>query len=67
LVKYEDIVRDQQTLTKILDYCELPPDEKFFDYARQVLNPAPDKAPFTLHASILPEFERVMKLLAYNK
>jgi hypothetical protein len=65
-VNYEDLVANPQTvLNDLLDFCELPQDDKMFDYATQTLNPVPAKKPIALNSLILPAFNSTMNALGY--
>ncbi|MGA9380128.1 MAG: sulfotransferase [Phormidium sp.] len=66
MLRYEDMVSSpKESLAQLLEFCELPPDEKVFDYASQTLSFAPGKKPFNLHFTIRPLFEQTMSALGY--
>lgn len=65
-VVYEDLsAHTDKTLAALSEFCELPPDPIFDNYARQTLQPVRAKQPFDLHPSIRPEFDAVMRDLGY--
>lgn len=66
MLRYEDLVTTpESTLTKLLEFAELPRDRKFFDYATQILSPPAEKKPFLLNSAIRPFFDETMALLGY--
>ncbi len=66
LVRYEELVRDPDgSLSRLLDFCELPRDEVMLGYARKVLSPPPPKRPVTLHPAILSAFDETMSAMGY--
>jgi hypothetical protein len=68
LLRYEDLVsRPDECLSGVLRFCELPPDEKLFGYARQILRPVSLKEPFDLHPAIRTPFEETMLALDYDR
>ena len=67
MVRFEDVTSaPDETLSKLCDFCELPADSTFSDYARHTLHPVPSKAPFDLHPKIAPIFHDTMEKLGYN-
>ena len=67
LVRFEDLtVEPEKTLTALCDFCELPTDSTFYEYARQTLRPVPARKPFDVHAKIAPVFHDMMEQLRYN-
>ncbi|MDH4232718.1 MAG: sulfotransferase [Nitrospirota bacterium] len=65
-VRYEDLVLEQEKeLSAILEFCELPRDEKFFAYGKANLSLAPAKKPFPLDESLRDEFFSTMAALGY--
>ena len=66
MVRYEDLVeRPEDSLNQLLNFCELPPDKRFLDYATQKLRPVPPKKTVSVHPSIRPYFEETMTALGY--
>lgn len=66
LLKYEDLVNTPDaTLGKLLDFCELPEDERFLRYAKATLRQAEPHAPYKLHPAILPLFRETLSELGY--
>ena len=67
LVRFEDLTLEpDKTLTALCDFCELPTDSTFYEYARQTLRPVPARKPFDVHAKIAPVFHDMMRQLRYN-
>ena len=67
LVRFEDLTsQPDKTLSVLCDFCELPTDTTFGEYARQTLHPVPAKKPFDLHPNIAPIFHETMASLGYN-
>lgn len=56
-----------KSLAEVLEFCELKSDRTVFDYARQILSPAPPHNSFELHSAIRPLFEETMTALGYEK
>ncbi|MEO1392765.1 MAG: sulfotransferase [Cyanobacteria bacterium J06634_5] len=66
MIRYEDLVASPETsLSKLLDFCELPPDRRFIEYSTQKLRPAPPKKTVSVHPAIRPYFEETMAELGY--
>ena len=66
LLKYEDLVdTPDATLRRLLDFCELPEDERVFRYAKATLRHAEPYAPYKLHPAILPLFLETLGELGY--
>ena len=66
MLRYEDMVDNpRQSLTELLNFCELPPDERFLSYAAQRIRPTPPKKDVEIHRAILPYFEKTMRDLGY--
>lgn len=66
MVRYESLVNDpRKELTRLLDFCELPSDEVFLEFAEKELSPAPDHGTFDLHPAIRRPFEDTMRALGY--
>ncbi|PZO14859.1 MAG: sulfotransferase [Leptolyngbya foveolarum] len=67
MMHYEDLVASpRKSLAKLAAFCELPPDERFLDYATQRLKPAPPKHDIEIHPAIRPYFEETMVALGYD-
>ncbi len=67
MMRYEELVaHPRNSLAKLAAFCELPPDERFLDYATQRLKPAPPKQDIEIHPAILPYFEETMAALGYD-
>lgn len=68
LLHYEDLVEDpRQSLTKLLAFCELAPDEKLLAYASKRLTRPASYRPTSLDASIADLFEHQMKVVTEIK
>jgi hypothetical protein len=66
LLRYEELVTQTKiSLEKLLDFCELPPDEKMFDYACQTLSSKENNQVFSLDPAIGPLFAQTMNILGY--
>lgn len=66
MVRYEDVVlKPKEALARLLRFCELPDDEKFYLYAEQVLSPKPAYPPMDIHHAIRPLFDETMEMLGY--
>ena len=67
LVRFEDLTaKPDETLSALCDFCELPTDTTFQEYARQILHPVPARKSFDVHPEIAPMFYETMKELGYN-
>ena len=67
LVRFEDLTLEpDKTLATLRDFCELPADSKFSEYARQTLHPVPAREPFDIHLKIAPIFHDIMEELRYD-
>ena len=67
LLKYEDLVsQPTSSLEKLLDFCELPTDEKMLAYANQTLSSRQNYQKFALPPEITPIFEQTMTDLGYS-
>ena len=67
LLKYEELVaKPRNSLEQLLDFCELPTDEKMFDYAAKTLSSRQDHQVFALLPEIAPLFEQTMNALSYT-
>ncbi len=67
LIRYESLVeRPRQTLSSLLDFCELPHDEVFFRFAEREVSPVGSGGSFELHPAIRRPFEETMRLLGYR-
>ena len=67
LLKYEDLVAQPRTsLQQLLDFCELPEDEKMYDYAEKTLSSRQNHQEFSLPPEIAPAFAETMTALGYE-
>lgn len=67
LVRFEDLTaKPDETLSALCDFCKLPTDTIFQEYARQTLHPVPARKPFDIHWEIAPIFLEIMEELQYN-
>ncbi len=67
LLKYEELVaRPKNVLEKLLDFCELPHDDKMFDYASKTFTSRQNNQVFALPSEITPLFEQTMTALGYS-
>ena len=67
LVRFEDLTLDPgKTLAALCEFCELPTDNTFREYARQTLHPVPARKPFDVHPGIASVFHDTMAKLGYN-
>jgi len=67
MLHYEKFIsQPHQSLTKLLEFCELPIDQAVFDYARQILSPTPPYTCCDLNPAIRPLFEETMTALGYE-
>ena len=68
LLRFEELTLEpDKTLAALCDFCELPTDDTFHEYARQTLHPLPAKTPFNVHPKIAPIFHDTMRELRYNE
>ena len=68
LVRFEDLTTEPDaTLAELCNFCELPADNTFREYARQTLHPVPARKSFDVHPKIAPIFHDMMRELRYNK
>ena len=66
LLKYEDMVNSPVgTLGKLLEFCELPNDERFWRYAKATLRKTNPHEPYMLHPAIFPLFRETLNNLGY--
>lgn len=66
MVRYEELTSSpEETLMKITDFCELPEDRAFLNFAGQALSPARSRPPFKLHPAMEPAFSKTMRQLGY--
>lgn len=67
IIRYEDLTREpSDTLKKLVEFCELSSDEKFFWYAQQQLKPNPERKQIELPSALIGPFMRTMNDLGYN-
>jgi len=67
VIRFEDLVSNpKKTLSEILNYCELPQDEKVYKYAAKVLiQPLSGEKSLNLHHVIRPIFNQTMHSVDY--
>ena len=67
LLRFEDLTAEpDEVLAELCNFCELPADRTFREYARQTLQPVPARKPFDLHPKIATVFHDIMRELRYN-
>ena len=67
LVRFEDLTSEpEKVLAALCDFCELPMDNTFQEYARQTLHPVPARKPFDIHPKIASIFHDIMGKLRYD-
>ncbi|WP_319420619.1 sulfotransferase family protein [Pleurocapsa sp. FMAR1] len=67
LLKYEELVaQPENSLRQLLDFCELPFDEKMVYYAKKTLNSRQNNRIFSLSPELAPLFEQTMTALGYS-
>lgn len=67
-VIYERLVESpNETLQALLNFCDLPDDAAFFEYAERILRPAPAKKPYQINPILMPAFTETMVALGYTK
>ncbi|MCA9952561.1 MAG: sulfotransferase [Anaerolineales bacterium] len=67
LLQYEQLLaQPRQKLTELLEFCELPADEKVFAYAEGSLRPSTKHHRFALHPILQPLFETTLAELGYT-
>ncbi len=67
LLKYEELVaQPENSLKQLLDFCELPLDEKMVCYAKKTLNSRQNNQVFSLPPELAPLFEQTMTALGYS-
>ena len=67
LVRFEDLTTEpDETLAALCNFCELPTDNTFLEYARRTLHPVPARDMFDVHPKIAPVFHDLMEQLMYN-
>ncbi len=65
-VRFEDLTATpDETLSALCDFCELPTDNTFREYARQTLHPVPARKPFDIQPEIAPMFHETMEKLQF--
>ncbi|MDE0316739.1 MAG: sulfotransferase [Candidatus Poribacteria bacterium] len=66
-IHFEELTsKPEETLSPLCEFCELPTDSAFLNYAQQTLKPLPPREPFDLHPKIAPIFYDTMTRLGYN-
>ena len=67
LLRFEDLTAEPgEVLAELGDFCELPTDNTFREYARQTLHLVPARKPFDIHPKVAPVFHEMMRKLGYN-
>ena len=67
LIRFEDLTSEpDEVLAALCNFCELPTDNTFQEYARQTLHPVPARKPFDIHPKIAPIFHDIMGKLRYD-
>ena len=68
LVRFEELTLEpEKTLAALCDFCELPTDGTFVNYARRTLHPVSARKPFDIHPKVAPIFHDTMEQLRYNE
>ncbi len=67
-VRFEELTTaPEETLLSLCEFCELPLDKTFLNYANHTLHPVPPRVPFELNPSIAQIFLETMTKLRYNR
>jgi hypothetical protein len=67
ILKYEDMVNStDESLGKLLSYCELTDDERFVKYAKAVLRENTSHPKIELHSAIEPLFVETLREMGYS-
>jgi len=67
MLRYEDLVaHPEQSLSQLLEFCELSSDSRFMDYALQKLSSVPARATYEMHPKLQPYFSKIMTELGYT-
>jgi hypothetical protein len=65
-VHFEDLMtQPENTLKRVLVFCDLPEDAILLSYALRMLSPPPHRQPFDLHPAVQALFLETMKELRY--
>ncbi len=68
LLRFEDLTAEpDEVLAALCNFCELPTDNTFREYARQTLHPVPARQPFDVHPKIATIFHDTMRELRYGR
>lgn len=66
LLRFEELTsQPDATLARLCDFCELPRDARFLDYARETLHPVPPREAFDAHSKLALIFQETMDNLGY--
>lgn len=66
-VRYEDLTASPQaTIASVLEFCQLPPDERVDTYCRDAVRPAAPAPPFALPRALEGPFRRVLERWGYD-
>lgn len=67
MLHYEDLIsQPQQSLSQLLEFCELSADARFLNYALQKLSPTPTRATYNMHPMLQKFFSETMTDLGYT-
>jgi hypothetical protein len=67
MLRYEDLTtQPQHFLNQMLEFCELPADHKFMDYAIKTIRPTISIVPFPVQPLIQEPFRQTMSALGYE-
>ncbi|MGF1481083.1 MAG: sulfotransferase [Cyanophyceae cyanobacterium] len=65
-LRYEELTLDPaRSLTEVLEFCQLPYDQKMINFACQTITPTGPSRPVPLNPILLPSFEATMHQLGY--
>jgi len=66
-VRFEELTSEpKEILSSLCNFCELPMDKTFFEYARHTLHSVPPREHFDMHPKLAPFFYDTMTRLGYN-
>ena len=66
LIKFEELTHHPiKTLQSIVEYLQLPEDQKMLQYAHKIVRPVGKKKKFELHPCLLQGFEEMMRYYHY--
>ncbi|MBK8847817.1 MAG: sulfotransferase [Bacteroidetes bacterium] len=65
-ISYEDLTsKPEETIARIVKFCNLPNDNRLMGYAHRTLSPAPSKSPIALNPLLQAPFNRIMQEMGY--